>query len=102
METNEIRINETQTKVCSKCGRELPVSEFNKSSKSRDGLQYYCRTCQHGMQRNSYQKAKAAGPRMATPTSNSPLSAFKPRELIQELINRGYKGELTYTHTIKL
>lgn len=33
---------------------------------------------------------------------NNPLSAFKPRELIQELRNRGYRGKLTFTHTIEL
>ena len=34
------------TKVCSKCGRELPTSEFNKDKKAKDGLQRYCKECQ--------------------------------------------------------
>lgn len=33
------------TKKCTKCGRELPVTEFNKNRNSKDGLQYICRSC---------------------------------------------------------
>lgn len=35
-----------KTKFCTKCGRELPVSEFNKCKKNPDGLDYWCRDCQ--------------------------------------------------------
>lgn len=84
---------EITTKVCPKCGRELPAESFNKSSKSKDGLQHYCRECQHAMQ-------KSVGIR--TFKANNPLSAYTPRELIAELRARGYKGELTYTHVIKI
>lgn len=40
------------TKRCSKCGRELPLSEFYKRKSSKDGLQAYCKDCkkQHGKQ----------------------------------------------------
>ena len=34
------------TKICSKCGRELPLSEFNKCKRSKDGLQWACKECQ--------------------------------------------------------
>ena len=30
-------------KKCSKCGRELPVSEFWKNASTEDGLQTYCK-----------------------------------------------------------
>jgi superfamily II helicase len=33
------------TKVCSKCGQELPVSEFNKNKTNKDGLQNMCKRC---------------------------------------------------------
>jgi hypothetical protein len=33
------------TKICSKCGRELPLSEFNKDRTRKDGLQTYCKDC---------------------------------------------------------
>ena len=32
-------------KLCSKCRETLPVSEFPKSAKSKDGLGWYCRQC---------------------------------------------------------
>ena len=49
-----------QTKVCNKCGRELPVSEFNKCSGSKDGLQWYCRDCSRTANQQSYEKKKSA------------------------------------------
>lgn len=33
------------TKICSKCGRELPLSEFSKCKRSKDGLNYWCNEC---------------------------------------------------------
>lgn len=35
----------TGTKVCSKCGRELPVISFAVHKVSSDGLHSYCRDC---------------------------------------------------------
>ena len=34
-------------KKCSKCGRELPVSEFWKNASTEDGLQTYCKACRN-------------------------------------------------------
>ena len=33
------------TKICSKCGKELPLSEFYKCKISKDGLQWMCKEC---------------------------------------------------------
>ena len=33
------------TKVCTKCGRELPLSEFSKQKATKDGLIPWCKTC---------------------------------------------------------
>ena len=33
------------TKVCAKCRRELPLSEFTKNKSRRDGLQNWCKSC---------------------------------------------------------
>lgn len=32
-------------KTCSRCKRELPISEFHKDNSSSDGLQTYCKRC---------------------------------------------------------
>lgn len=36
---------DTRTKKCSECGRVLPISEFNKLRRSKDGHQDRCRDC---------------------------------------------------------
>ena len=36
-------MEEIKTKVCNKCGRELPISAFNKRTASKDGLQDRCK-----------------------------------------------------------
>lgn len=33
------------TKICSKCGRELPLSEFYKNARTSDGYYYACKDC---------------------------------------------------------
>ena len=46
------------TKKCAECGRELPLSEFNKNRKNKDGLQGRCRECF-----SRYNKARYASSR---------------------------------------
>lgn len=33
------------TKICSKCGRELPIECFSKCKLTKDGFQYHCKEC---------------------------------------------------------
>lgn len=42
------------TKICSKCGRELPLSEFSKHKRSKDGLQPYCKECKKECNKQYY------------------------------------------------
>lgn len=49
-------------KKCSKCGRELPFSEFHKNGFDRDGNQKYrgyCKDCANKRERERYQEKKA-------------------------------------------
>ena len=52
----------SETKVCSKCGRILPVDNFYKDSKAKDGLQCWCKGCKsehnqtHRQHYNQYHK----------------------------------------------
>lgn len=77
-----------ETKICKKCGKELPVDKFYKNKSQKDGFGYYCKDCV-----NAYKSSKKA---------NADLAKFKPRELIEELKARGYKGTLTYEQVITL
>ena len=36
---------EELTKICTKCGRELPLSEFTKHKITKDGLNHWCKSC---------------------------------------------------------
>lgn len=82
-----------QEKKCSRCGRILPLSEFYKKTRVKDGHQTYCKKCQ----------AEQNKQKSATKTiSNSLLAGFTPRQLIEELRARGYKGTLTYTYKIEI
>lgn len=82
-------------KRCSKCGKELPDSDFYKSSKASDGLQSYCKECANQIVRKKTTKSVAGG-------GNPDLVNFTPRQLIDELRARGYKGKLIYTKEIML
>lgn len=71
-------------KTCVCCGKTLPLSYFN-LKKYVEGYSDICITCQR--------KANDV---------NEKLEKFTSRELIDELISRGYKGELKYVETVKL
>ena len=47
-----------ETKKCSKCGRELPLSKFNKNKNRRDGLQDRCRDCFSAYNRIRYRNMR--------------------------------------------
>lgn len=80
-----------KTKVCSRCGRELPISDFGRHARTKDGLQPMCREC----------RSKAAqGPRKDgfesipiiehTVVHNTAIDAFNDYDLVKELRRRGY------------
>lgn len=90
-----------ETKICKKCGKELPVDKFYKNKSQKDGLGHYCKDCV-----NAYKSSKKAnadgGGKLTKVFTNPDLAKFKPRELIEELKARGYEGTLTYEQVITL
>lgn len=71
---------EIKTKVCKMCGRELPISEFNKHGLTKDGLQTYCKQCATEYVILSRRKKQ----------SKLFLQLAKDEELVEELRNRGF------------
>ena len=67
--------NNSRTKVCNKCGKELPVEHFSRSRKN-------------------------AGNHLHKVYFNPELARFQPKDLIAELRDRGYSGELSIKQTI--
>lgn len=53
---------EVVTKTCKKCGRELPVSEFGRHAKTKDGYQPLCRECRSAEAKGRQQETKADDP----------------------------------------
>ena len=104
----------TTTKVCPKCGRELPITEFALNKKLKDGQVGQCKDCYNAYQRELYARKKGKILARANPIPvllNPKFSGKTPRELQQdmrelkeELIARGFNCEikLTYLHEIKI
>ena len=104
----------TETKVCKKCGRELPITEFALNKNLKDGHVGKCRDCVNAYQRENYARKKGKTLARVNPNPvllNPKFSDKTPRELQQdmrelkeELIARGFNCEitLTYLHEIKI
>lgn len=98
--TNTMEKKTPTTKVCKKCGRELPAEAFNRHAKSRDGLQPYCRECQR-------ETAKAGAAKDGTVSistkkdepvaANPSVTEIPDHDLVQELRRRGYDVKCSKT-----
>ena len=79
-----------QTKICSTCRRDLPLSMYHKNKNTYDGYQYSCRMCL-AEQRLKYKEKKTIVLEMPMHSRcNSKLVEFSSKELIKELVSRGY------------
>lgn len=87
----------TNTKVCNKCGNELPISQFYAHRGSKDGYLGHCKRCHLDIAKTKRDKAK-----QICADSQNPLSTFTPRELIEELRKRGYRGTLSIVREVVL
>jgi superfamily II helicase len=59
-------MEEIKTKVCKRCGKEAPITEFSKHKGCKDGHHIYCKTCRNEMAKQYYHDRKA---RMSNNTS---------------------------------
>ena len=84
---------EPKTKVCKRCGRELPLHEFGKHARTADGLQVYCRECA----KESVRKTRAVKFEKAVLKEKIAISAFADQDLLDELKRRGFSGNLKRT-----
>ena len=105
-------MEEIKTKVCSKCGRELPIENFYKNHTCKDGFDTTCKECKNAYakewQKNNREKKKARKieeERIAFESkykiyTDKELAKFTPRQLILELKARGYVGTLLYEEVV--
>lgn len=87
-----------ETKICRICGEEKPITDFPTNKQYKNGYDTRCRCCKNDYVREGYHARK----RISKGGGNPNLANFTPRELIEELRARGYKGTLEYTKTITL
>lgn len=80
-----------ETKKCAKCGRELPLDSFHKSTVSKDGRQCYCKDCKKDIYQNK-----------TSELYENPLAPFTTKQLAAELKRRGCKGHIELVSTIEL
>lgn len=93
------------TKVCKRCHRELPISEFGRHSKTKDGYQPVCKECRSkDMKGVPQKKGKKEEPveDKSVPYSLVSLDRFSDDQLIAEIRRRGWNGRLTITKNYML
>ena len=112
-------MEEIKTKVCTTCGKELPLSEFYQNKMYSDGLTCKCKECarqynkEYSKRKREERLAAKEKRRMSeiipeSTASEEVLMDFllkvQPRLLMKALYKRGYDGDLTYTerHTINI
>ena len=95
-ETTPSTPKEIATKVCRRCHKELPVSEFNRHSRSRDGYQPFCKDCQ--------KEVFHAHGKKKTPARKDVFSIedLDDDDLFQELRRRGYTGTIFIRKEVNL
>lgn len=86
---------EQGTKKCSNCGRDLPLDKFTRNALSKDGLRHKCKDCEK-------EEAKTVKQKKLKVYTNPELAKFQPRELMDELRARGFRGELEWIKKVKI
>lgn len=98
-------MNTNQTKVCKKCGRELPLEMFHKDNRITGGYKSSCKKCHNEYQtirrakiKQGYAPVIVDAPKVDESVikecDSHNLSTIPGRLLISELRRRGYRGEL--------
>ena len=90
-----------ETRVCATCGRELPITMF---AQNHYGIAKSCKEC-NGKKiadGKAYKSKVTALQQELETAKRTRLADFSPRDLMEELARRGYKGELTFTRIEKI
>ena len=73
---------QSKTKTCTKCGRELPISEFYAKTGAKDGLQTICKECHNAKTKESVARRKAQA---EAAKQEKPKTTAKPKDTVEKL-----------------
>lgn len=91
-----------ETKICKRCGRELPITEYSTGkAHGTPFVRSVCKSCMKEKQRKGHAARKAkkeiTHAEELEQARRMRIKDFTPRELMEELARRGYTGKLQYT-----
>ena len=89
-----------ETKKCKVCGKVLPITEFATHWRSKDGYRNKCRTCEGVHEKRSVGTIVDTVVKRSVEGGIAALKGIHPKDLIEELRYRGYKGKLVYTKEV--
>lgn len=100
----ESKMETPTTKVCKDCGRELPIENFQRQAKSRDGYMHICKECKSKRVLTGVAKDKDISPSLAIKEKLNEnmqkvvsLTIAEDKELVAELRSRGWDVKCTKT-----
>lgn len=85
------------TKVCAKCGMELPAEMFGRNVRASTGLKSYCKVCENEQGKKYRAKRYGGKPkreRKPKPVDVPVISTFPDEVLVAELRLRGWRGTI--------
>jgi len=97
-----------ETRVCSCCGKEFPATEFRRIGRKGGGYSILtiCQSCMRERQKEGRKKKAEERAlleeKKETDARKLRIQDFTPRELMEELVRRGYEFEMTYTEVHKI
>ena len=98
----------TKEKFCTACKRWLPIDKFSGDKHSPDLHYYICKECTNQRARDLRRKKNEKKKELERQEieqrteAKTKLNQSTPRELMEELLARGFEGELTIITTFKL
>lgn len=81
---------EIKLKLCKKCGKEKPVTEFHKNSAMKDGLQLFCKECLKSINKKYYYDNKDKYKKYYEDAKNDLEKSNKRKEYRKKLVEQGY------------
>lgn len=89
-------------KTCTKCGRELPISEFYARAGSKDGLQTICKECHNAATQRCREQAqrarKALAEKRAAKVQEQPADEPKKTVVVRETLTDKQMVDLLREH----